>query len=207
MLGNTILAQHHMEVKTVETILTLFNEKSVFYVLETADGRFGSENGQRILAEANMENVSKKMQQLTADILLDPIVLPMSEYNGQSIFKIAYHCADADISEQLTSALGGIAKIVQFNNIPGLPITIGEISDPDVNKGNAMMDVCNYYNKTAKDCIAFGDSMNDAEIILAAGTGIAMGNADQQLKDIADMICDSCENDGIAKALCKLSII
>ena len=207
MLGNSILAQHHMEGKIIEAIFTLFKEKSVFYVLETADGRFGSDNGQIVLTEANMDNVSKQMQQLTAGILLDPTVLPMSEYTGQPIFKIAYHCADSGITEQLTNELDGIAKIVQFDNIPGLPITIGEISDPNVNKGNAMMDVCNHFNKTATDCIAFGDSMNDSEIILAAGLGVAMGNADEELKNIANLICDRCENDGIAKTLHDLGLV
>ena len=207
MLGNSILKQHHMAGHTMEAVLALFEKKSVYYVLETADGRFGSENGHIVLAEVNMENVSQQMQQLTADILTDSTTRSMSEYEGQPIFKIAYHSTDPGITDQLTTELNDIAKIVQFNNIPGLPITIGEISDPNVNKGHAMLDVCQYYGKTEIDCIAFGDSMNDSEIIIAAGTGVAMGNADQQLKDLADMVCDSCENDGIAKALCSLSII
>jgi len=207
MLGSNILAHHYMADQTVQAILTLLNMKSVFYVLETADKRFHSENSRAILAEADMENVSKEMQQLTIDILMDPTASPLSEYSGQPIFKIAYHSADPKITEQLTTELNGIAKIIQFNNIPGLPITIGEISDPSVNKGCAMMDVCNHYGMTADDCIAFGDSMNDSEIILAAGLGVAMGNADDELKDIANLVCDRCENDGISKTLHDLGLI
>ena len=207
LLDGNILAQHHMSDNTVQFILDLLKKLSVFYVLETRDGRFRSENGSEVLAKADMNDVSEAMQKLTAGILTDPTTRPMSEYEGQLIFKIAYHSADPGITEQLTTELNGIAKIVQFNNIPGLPITIGEISDPDVNKGRAMLDVCQHYGKTAADCIAFGDSMNDSEIILAAGLGVAMGNAEQKLKDIADMVCDSCENDGIAKALQDLAIV
>ena len=70
-----------------------------------------------------------------------------------------------------------------------------------------MVDICNHFGKTAADCIAFGDSMNDAEALAAAGLGIAMGNAEQALKDIADKVCDRCENDGIAKALQALGLI
>ena len=147
------------------------------------------------------------MKRFTTAFLLEPDSHPLNIYAGQPIFKIAYHGADPTLPEQLTTALNGIAKVVPFNNIPGLPISIGEISDPDVNKGDAMMDVCNYYNKTAADCIAFGDSMNDSEIILAAGLGVAMGNADDDLKDIADLVCDRCENDGIAKTLHDLGLI
>ena len=207
MLGRNILAQHYMSNQTVQAILALLKEKSVFYVLETFDGRFHSENGHIILAEADLANVTAEMQQLTSDILLDPTARPLADYSGQSIFKIAYHSADPGITELLTRDLDGIAKIVQFDNIPGLPITIGEISDLNVNKGHAMMDVCHHYGMTADDCIAFGDSRNDSEIILAAGLGIAMGNADDELKDIADLVCDRCENDGIAKALHDLGLI
>ena len=207
MLGSNILAQHYMADQTVQAILSLLKENSVFYVLETSDGRFHSESGHTVLAEADMANVSAEMQQLTADILLDPTARPLADYSGQPIFKIAYHSADSQITEQLTKGLDGIAKIVQFDNIPGLPITIGEISDPNVNKGHAMMDVCHHYGVTADDCIAFGDSRNDSEIILAAGLGVAMGNADAKLKDIADLVCDRCENDGIAKVLHNLGLI
>ena len=207
LLDGNILAQHHMADHTVQFILNLLKKLSVFYVLETRDGRFRSENGLEVLAEADMNDVSDAMQKLTADILTDPTTRPMSEYEGQPIFKIAYHSADPGITDQLKTELNGIAKIVQFNNIPGLPITIGEISDPDVNKGRAMLDVCQHYGKTAADCIAFGDSMNDSEIILAAGLGVAMGNAEQALKNIANMVCDNCENDGIAKALQNLGLI
>lgn len=206
-LGCTVLAEHYMADQIVKAILTLLNEKSVFFTLETADGRFHSENGHSVLAEADMTNVSDEMQRFTADIILDSATRPLSEYSGQPIFKIAYYSADHRITEQLTVELGGIAKVVQFDNIPGLPLTIGELSDPSVNKGRAMMDVCNHYGKTPDDCIAFGDSMNDTEILVAAGLGIAMGNADQKLKDIANSVCDNCENDGIAKALHDLGLI
>lgn len=207
MLGSNILAQHYMADQTVQAILALLKEKSVFYVLETADGRFHSENGHTVLAEADMVNVSAEMQQLTSDILLDSTARPLADYSGQPIFKIAYHSADSQITDQLARGLDGIAKIVQFDNIPGLPITIGEISDPNVNKGHAMMDVCHHYGVRADDCIAFGDSRNDSEIILAAGLGVAMGNADAELKGIANLVCDRCENDGIAKTLHDLGLI
>ena len=202
-----ILAQHYMADNTVEAIITALRKKVVFYVLETTEGRFRSGNGYSVLSATDMTNVGKEMQQLTEDILMDPSTRPLCEYTGQPIFKIAYHSAEPGITAYLTEELDGVAKVVQFDNIPGLPITIGEISDPEVNKGRAMLDVCQHYGKTAADCIAFGDSMNDSEIIFAAGLGVAMGNAEQKLKDIADMVCDSCENDGIAKALHHLAII
>lgn len=51
--------------------------------------------------------------------------------------------------------------------------------------------------------IAFGDGHNDASMVRYAGTGVAMANAVQDLKDIADEVTLSNDEDGIAVTLAK----
>ena len=51
------------------------------------------------------------------------------------------------------------------------------------------------------EAIAFGDSFNDIPMLRAAGMGVAMGNAEQAVKEAADYITDDCDRDGVAKAL------
>lgn len=206
MLEDAVLAQHFMSSETAQAVISLLIQKSVLYTLETDDGQFNSSHAPHVLSETNMDGVSEEMQRFTRDILFDPTTRPLSEYEGQPIFKIAYYSADPSITAQLTDGFRNIAKVVQFDNIPGLPITIGEISDPAVNKAAAMMDVCKHFGIASSDCIAFGDSMNDAEILTAAGLGVAMGNAEHSLKEIADIVCESCEENGIAKFLYKLGL-
>lgn len=70
---------------------------------------------------------------------------PLSEYRGQLIFKIAYYCEGPSITVQLTDELANIAKVVQFDNIPGLPIPTGDISGPSTSKSSAMTDICHYF--------------------------------------------------------------
>ena len=50
---------------------------------------------------------------------------------------------------------------------------------------------------------AFGDGINDKEMLQLVGHGIAMGNAIDEIKAISDDITDSVDNDGIAKAFYK----
>lgn len=52
-----------------------------------------------------------------------------------------------------------------------------------------------------EETMAFGDGGNDISIIKKAGVGIAMGNANEPLKNAADYITDSVDDDGIYKAL------
>ena len=80
-------------------------------------------------------------------------------------------------------------------------------SDKCVNKGLALRKICAYYGMETSQCIAFGDSMNDAEILSAAGIGIAMADSEECVKSFADDICGTCAEDGVAKALVRLGLI
>ena len=64
-----------------------------------------------------------------------------------------------------------------------------------------------HVNFTWKDTIAFGDSTNDIHMLQKADIGVAMGNADNEVKENADFITDSIDHDGIEKALIKFKII
>lgn len=72
-------------------------------------------------------------------------------------------------------------------------------------KGLAML--CEYFGTTMKESYAFGDSMNDYEIIQAVGTGIAMGNGDPRLKEVADYVTSDIGDDGIYRACVHLGLI
>lgn len=64
-------------------------------------------------------------------------------------------------------------------------------------KGRAVKSVLDYYCFLKQEAIAFGDGRNDIEMLGAVGTGIAMGNAGDEVKAIADVTCKNVEDDGI----------
>ncbi len=51
------------------------------------------------------------------------------------------------------------------------------------------------------DTVAFGDDVNDKEILQACGVGVAMQNALKEILEIADDICSDCDHDGVARWL------
>ena len=53
-------------------------------------------------------------------------------------------------------------------------------------KGNAVNAVLNYYGLSKDEAIAFGDGRNDIEMLEAVGTGVAMGNAIDEVKARAE---------------------
>ena len=64
-------------------------------------------------------------------------------------------------------------------------------------KGLGVEKILEHYGLARAQSIAFGDGENDLEMIRAAGTGVAMGNAKPALKAAADAVCRSVEEDGV----------
>lgn len=60
---------------------------------------------------------------------------------------------------------------------------------------------------TFGDAVAFGDGINDIEMLQAVGTSVAMGNGHEKVKAIATHIADHVDKDGLAKIMRKLAII
>ena len=58
-----------------------------------------------------------------------------------------------------------------------------------------------------EEIIAFGDAENDLEMIRFAGIGVAMGNAEEPVKAIADFVTADIDDDGIEKALKHYNLI
>ena len=65
----------------------------------------------------------------------------------------------------------------------------------------AVAKVAGYFGLTPADAVAFGDDYNDIEMLQECGIGVAVSNAIEEVKAVSDFICDSNENDGVAKWL------
>ncbi|RKD29092.1 Cof-type HAD-IIB family hydrolase [Thermohalobacter berrensis] len=79
-----------------------------------------------------------------------------------------------------------------------------EVMNKGVSKGSALKELCKIFNIKREEVIAIGDHQNDLSMIEFAGTGIAMGNAEDEIKKKAKYITDTNDNDGVAKALKEL---
>lgn len=75
-----------------------------------------------------------------------------------------------------------------------------DVVEKAASKAEGLKRLCKYYGINIQDTAAFGDSMNDYEIVCAAGTGIAMGNAIEELKQVADYVTAPIQEHGIEKA-------
>ena len=78
-----------------------------------------------------------------------------------------------------------------------------ELNIKTAHKGNALKRFAEYLGFTLENCMAFGDGMNDFTMVEAAGLGIAMANAEPEVKRVAKWIAPSNDEDGVAAGLVK----
>lgn len=74
----------------------------------------------------------------------------------------------------------------------------------NIDKSKGIDEVIKYYGFDISETMAFGDGGNDITMLKHAGIGVAMGNANDNVKEAADIVTDSVDNDGIAKILNKI---
>lgn len=82
-----------------------------------------------------------------------------------------------------------------------------EIRPAGITKATGIRYLAEHYGIPMPDTVAFGDSYNDIEMLQAAGTGIAVGNGNDLVKRIADIVTDSIDDGGIYNALKQLQLI
>lgn len=71
----------------------------------------------------------------------------------------------------------------------------------------AIEKIMEYYGYKKDEIMAFGDGGNDKTMLLTAGIGVAMGNANEDVKEIADYVTSSVDEDGVYKALKHFEMI
>ena len=102
--------------------------------------------------------------------------------------------------EDRSEAMRLIRQIGDYMLCDAFPINL-EISAPGINKGRGLEILGEKLGITTEQMIAFGDSNNDAAMLKAVGTAVVMGNADPAVKEIADIVAASNEEDGVAQVI------
>ncbi len=78
-----------------------------------------------------------------------------------------------------------------------------ELLNPKVNKGQGLKELCERLKIAPEEVMAIGDERNDLAMFAFAGTSVAMGNGNDLVKQAADYVTSSNDEDGIAQAIEK----
>jgi Cof subfamily protein (haloacid dehalogenase superfamily) len=78
-----------------------------------------------------------------------------------------------------------------------------EVLQPDTSKGKALEHLAKLHGIDQKDIMAIGDNFNDLEMMKYAHLSVAMENAPDEVKAVADFVTNSNNDDGVARAIEK----
>lgn len=105
--------------------------------------------------------------------------------------------------EEEAEVMKGIAGCISSRWHPAFT----DITNVNADKGKALLAMCSHEGFSVDEAMAFGDGGNDLPIIKAAGIGVAMGNARDKVKAVADYVTTSVDNDGVRNALKHYQLI
>ncbi len=120
--------------------------------------------------------------------------IDLTNFSGMEAQKILVKDLDIKKGYELASKYD-----LEFENYFGGPW--GRFCAKDVTKAKSLSFLTSYLNKDIKDTMAFGDDLGDIEMIKISNIGVAPSNALEEVKKIADFVCDSSDNDGVGRFL------
>lgn len=151
--------------------------------------------------------IMEKMWQLGRDVGVNMWIVSTEEiYNGGNFpedfsnhewLKIGFSSEDLSKLDLIREGLATYNGLELTNSLP----TNIEVNPLGVNKANGLIRVCEELNISMNEVMAVGDSLNDIKMIEQAGIGVAMGNAQAKIKEVADFTTDTNNADGVAKAI------
>ena len=97
--------------------------------------------------------------------------------------------------------LGEMAKEMEGVDLLHTAGNIYELLPVGANKGSAFLRLCDIMKISPLECCTLGDFDNDLPMLEASGISVAMLNAPDYVRDKADIVTDTNNNDGVAKAL------
>ncbi len=136
-------------------------------------------------------------------------IKPLDSYQGEEVLKFDVYfpnqlVMNAFVENDLPAS--AVWKSMGYA-VDASGVIYGEINPKGVSKGSAVTKILELYGGKRENSYGFGDSMNDAEMMLACGHGIAMGASSQQLKELAEFVTLSVDEDGIAYAMKHYGLI
>ena len=203
-LNGKVVLSRTFDPKLLQELMRKAEQCHVSYNLQGFEGGYASPH---FYHDFEDEMTNGKMKGYLEDDYLSKGLRPMNLYHEEPIYKIDIHYYKDSAKSTFMNWLKGRAEYAGTASMNPNFLDGAELSPVDVNKGTGVLMVVTHYHGDMEKTYAFGDSLNDYEMIRTVRHGVAMSNGVKQLREIAEYVTDSPHEDGIAKSLFHYHLI
>lgn len=186
--GNEVIYRHSVPPEDILALIRYQEEKESFpcVFVRKDDLHINYKN----------ENVEKIFRMIDFP---EPPVKPLAEMTGEPVYQLISFF-EADQEQRIMPVIPG-CESTRWNPL------FTDVVPKGSSKSVGMDKILEYFSIPLSESMAFGDGGNDIPMLRHAGTGIAMGNAADSVKEAADYVTDTVDDDGISKALRHFGIL
>lgn len=204
-----VILHEVFDVIELRKLITFLEENEVEYYLESNQGLFASKNLRDRLSSLILKGTPKDSiegQEKLQDIawFLDLLIEDQTKIDYGDVNKVSFINQTIPY-EVIHEKYEGDFYMLR-STVPIFGPDSGEIGIKNITKKTAIETVIQHLEKDKSETIAFGDGHNDLSMFEAVELSIAMGNAQDVLKDVADIVTLTHDEGGIAKSLEELHL-
>ena len=185
---NKVIYQALIDEKTSLQTMEILRNHNLDFIIYTVDNIYTTKRSRDKL----VSRVGEYRVEVVAD---DELKLCVKD----GVIKILVIDDDADLIKEARKTLSQIKEIFPIQSQKNFL----DIGHHLANKGNALSILAKHFNVSLQDSMAIGDQENDIKMIQVAGVGVAMGDGSSLLKDEADFITKSFQENGFSYAVEK----
>lgn len=187
-----------MEQADIRAIVDALDSYQMDYFVECSGGLYASENC--------IPHLMKLMQiEKVKDHPFTACLINSRDYYDKDVSKICF-LEGSQSYQRIADQFKDRFEIIPCT-VPVFGKESGEIAIKGVSKSKTILKLLEHLNADLSQTIAIGDGGNDIDMIKLCNLGIAMGNAKESLKQVADFVTDDLEHDGFANAFIKAGLL
>lgn len=180
--------------ETCLKLIDAFKYHNTFFYFYSEDTIYGENLEGKILYFSEWGKTLKEEDRIKVKVIKDSREIVDS---NETIYKFGFQTDDLkrieEVSKYISTNIDVEVKKSHWNMV--------DIMNKGVSKGKAVERLGKSLGIKRGEIIAIGDNENDISMLEYAGLGVAMGNADKRVKEMADYITDTNDNNGVAKVI------
>lgn len=209
-INNEMLYHKRVSTESVSRVVNYFEQHQFDYYLESNGGLFASNNLVPRLERmmyGDLENdpeARRKKTEETSHFI--PSLLVGYDMHRDDVNKICFLEKEGIPFQTIKAEFENEFNVIHCT-VPMFGDESGELSVEGVNKASAIEALITHLHIPKENTYAFGDGMNDVDMLEYCQYGIAVGNAKDGLKAVADEITEDIAEDGIFNSMKKHNLI